>query len=258
MITWILSIFLFIWCIIKRVQKYGKVEGYPLGMPRGTVRAIITIMVVAFPFNYLIFAKTIPVEISNALFILVAFYFEARKSGADKLKVIREVRKPEKYREERLNEKFPLYFPLYTVRSLLAILLVAIYLINILGPNVSIESSNTIVEILTIIALYIIGNIFRTISVSREKEQIKKEILKIEDYQLMSKHVLYAKLMDLNLEKKRNTWRNSFSLITFIAVTASLMFYTLNLDVVIPIMSWNISLRYALLLLINLYYGFRE
>ena len=227
-------------------------------MPRGTVRAIITLMVVASPFNCLLFASTIPVEISNALFILVAFYFEARKSGADKLKVIREVRKPDKYKEKRLNEKFPLYFPQYTVRTLLAILLVTVYVFNLLGLNVSIESSNTIFEILTIITLYFIGNIFRTISVSREKEQLKKEILKIEDYQSLSKHVLYAKLMDLNLEKSRNAWKNLFSIITFIAITTSLMLYTLDLNLTIPIISWNISLRHVLLLLINVYYGFRE
>jgi len=259
MITWILGIFLLIWCIVKRAQEGGKVEEYPLGLPRGTVRAFITLMIVAFPFNYLFSATTIPGEISNALFILVAFYFEARKSGADKLKVIREVRKPEKYKEERLNEKFPLYFPQYTVRTLLAILLITVYVINVLVvPNVEIESSNTIFEILTIIALYFIGNIFRTINVSREKEQLKKEILKIQDYQSMSKHALYTKLMDLNLKKSRNAWKNIFSIITFIAVTTSLMLYTIPLDYVIPILVWNISLRHGLLLLINVYYGFRE
>ncbi|MHA1497440.1 MAG: hypothetical protein ACTSRT_07805 [Promethearchaeota archaeon] len=84
MITWILGILILIWCIVKRVREGGKIEGYPLGMPRGTVRALITLMVVAFPFNYLLISSTIPVEISNALFILVAFYFEARKSGKKK------------------------------------------------------------------------------------------------------------------------------------------------------------------------------
>jgi len=227
-------------------------------MPRGTVRAIMTLMIVAFPFNYLLFVVTIPEEIFNALFILIAFYFEARKSGADKLKVIREVRKPEKYKGELLNEKFPLYFPKYSVRSLLAVILITVYFINLLGPNVSIESSNTIFEILTIIGLYFIGNIFRTISVSREKEQLKKETLKIEDYQTNSKHVIYAKLMELKHEKSRNTWRNFFSIVTFISVTISLMLYTFNLDFTIPIINWSISLRHGLLLLINVYYEFRE
>ncbi|MHA1669120.1 MAG: hypothetical protein ACTSV5_00945 [Promethearchaeota archaeon] len=119
MITWILGIFILIWCIIKRVREGGKVEGNPLGMPCGTVRALITIMVIAFPFNYILIEVTIPVDVSNALFILIAFYFEARKSGADKLKLIKEVKNPEKYKEELLNEKFPLYFPKYTVRILL-------------------------------------------------------------------------------------------------------------------------------------------
>ncbi|MHA1191543.1 MAG: hypothetical protein ACTSP9_04520 [Promethearchaeota archaeon] len=258
MITWILGILILIWCIVNRAREGGKIEGYPLGMPRGTVRALITLMIVAFPFNYLLIASTIPVEISNALFILVAFYFEARKSGADKLKLIREVKNPEKYKEELLNEKFPLYFPKYTVRILLAILLVSIYFINILGPNVAIETSNTIFEILTIIALYFIGNIFRTISVSREKKKLKKEILKIEDYKSMSKHVLYAKLAELKPGKSRNTWKNLFSIITFIAITTSLMLYTIPLDYTIPVLFTSISLRHGLLLIINVYYGFRD
>jgi len=181
-----------------------------------------------------------------------------RKSGTDKLKLIKEVRNPEKYKEERLNEKFPLYFPKYSVRILLAILLVSIFLINVLGPDVAIESSNTIFEILTIIALYFVGNIFRTISVSREKKKIKEEILKIEDYKAMSKHVLYAKLVELKPSKSKNTWKNLFSIITFLAITTSLMLYTIPLDYTIPILFTSISLRHGLLLIINVYYGFRD
>ena len=97
MITWILGILILIWCIIKRAREGGKVEGYPFGMPRGTVRALITLMVVAFPFNYILLSTIIPVEISNALFILAAFYFEARKGGPDRLNLIKEVKNPEKY-----------------------------------------------------------------------------------------------------------------------------------------------------------------
>ncbi len=64
--------------------------------------------------------------------------------------------------------------------------------------------------------------------------------------------------MELKHEKSRNTWKNVFSIVTFISVTISLMLYTLNLDFTIPIISWSISLRHGLLLLINVYYGFRE
>lgn len=42
MITWILGIILIIWVIIKRYGKEGKIKGEPLGMPRGTIRALNT------------------------------------------------------------------------------------------------------------------------------------------------------------------------------------------------------------------------
>lgn len=51
MITWILGGIITVWLILRRFGKDGKIEGEPLGMPRGTVRALITILIVAFPFN---------------------------------------------------------------------------------------------------------------------------------------------------------------------------------------------------------------
>ncbi|MHA1669121.1 MAG: hypothetical protein ACTSV5_00950 [Promethearchaeota archaeon] len=111
---------------------------------------------------------------------------------------------------------------------------------------------------MTIIALYFVGNVFRTIRISREKKKLKKEILKIEDYQSMSKHVLYAKLVELKPGKSKNTWKNLFSIITFISITISLMLYTIGLDYYIFILITNISLRHILLLIINVYYGYRD
>ena len=57
MITWILFGIFSVWCLINRFSEYGKVEGQPLGMPRGTVRAFITVMIVSFPFGYLIYGE---------------------------------------------------------------------------------------------------------------------------------------------------------------------------------------------------------
>jgi len=91
MITWILGIFLLAYVFYKRFSKDGRVEGYPLGLPRGTVRAIITLMIVLFPFTYIINDTQIPSEVINAIFILVAFYYEARKGEDDRLKIIADV-----------------------------------------------------------------------------------------------------------------------------------------------------------------------
>ncbi|MFX0141121.1 MAG: hypothetical protein ACFFDN_46210, partial [Candidatus Hodarchaeota archaeon] len=81
MISWILFGIFSIWIIINRFREGGKVEGYPLSMPRGTVRALIAITIVAFPFGYIISGvEKIPPLIVNIIFVVVAFYFEARRS----------------------------------------------------------------------------------------------------------------------------------------------------------------------------------
>ena len=50
MISWILFAVFTVWILINRFGEGGNIEGEPLGMPRGTVRALMTIMLVAFPF----------------------------------------------------------------------------------------------------------------------------------------------------------------------------------------------------------------
>ena len=96
MITWILGGILFIWIIANRFSQYGKIDGEPLGMPRGTVRAFITLMIATFPFGYLLNRESIPPLIVNAIFVVVAFYFEARRSTHEKLrKIVDEVKSPE-------------------------------------------------------------------------------------------------------------------------------------------------------------------
>jgi len=105
MITWILGIILIVFVLVKRFNKDGRVEGYPLSMPRGTVRAIITLMVVSFPFTYLLVNQDIPAAIINSIFILVAFYFEARKSERGLLNLIKTVKDPEKQARKEKEEK---------------------------------------------------------------------------------------------------------------------------------------------------------
>ncbi|MBY8986088.1 MAG: hypothetical protein KGD65_13515 [Candidatus Lokiarchaeota archaeon] len=108
MITWILSIFLLIWILANRFSQDGKIDEEPLGMPRGTVRAFITLMIVSFPFGYLLAGKTIPPLIANAIFIVVAFYFEARRSGHERLKqIVDEVKSSEQISIELREEKKP-------------------------------------------------------------------------------------------------------------------------------------------------------
>ena len=155
MITWILGIVLIIFVLINRFGKDGRVQGHPLGMPRGTVRAIITLMVVSFPFTYIIANSQIPSEIVNTIFILVAFYFEARKGEDSRLKIIEGVKDTDEVSEEKRRTKKPLYLPKYSVRILLMILLIVFYLIDVFVQPISLELTNTLIDILVIAVLYL-------------------------------------------------------------------------------------------------------
>ena len=261
MITWILGIALIIFVLIRRFGKDGRVEGYPLGMPRGTVRAIITLMIVTFPFNYIpplnfIFNETqIPSEIINTIFILVAFYFEARKGQDSKLKIIEEIKHPEKVSEEKRKTKKPLYLPRYTVRISLMIFLIVFYLIDLFIQPISLELTNTLIDILVIAILYFIGTFFRAIGQIFSKKKLKEQIKEVPSYQELSKYDILEKLDEQKRGSINNYGRNLFSIIVFIAVTTALFLFTIDIDFTLI---FSISLRRALLLLINLYYGFRD
>ena len=255
MITWILGIFIIAYVLYKRFIADGRIEGYPLGMPRGTVRAIITSMVVLFPFTYVISDTQIPSEIINSIFILVAFYFEARKGEDYTLKVIAEVKNPEKAAEEKGKTKFPLYLPKYSVRISLLIILVIYYIIDIFVRNISLELTNTLIDILIIAILYFIGTFFRKIGQIWHKKKLKGQIEAISNYNELSKYVILEKLNENKRGGVNNVFKSIFSILVFVAITTSLLFFTANTDITLI---FNVSLRRALLLLINLYYGFRD
>ncbi|MHA1318890.1 MAG: hypothetical protein ACTSQ1_03650 [Promethearchaeota archaeon] len=255
MITWILGIALLIFVLIRRFGKDGRVEGYPLGMPRGTVRAIITIMVVSFPFTYIFYNAQIPSEVVNTIFILVAFYFEARKGSDSRLKIIEGIKNPEKVSEEKRKTKKPLYLPRYTVRVSLMIFLIVFYLIDLFIQPISLELTNTLIDILVIAILYFIGTFFRAIGQIFSKKKLKERIIEITNYQELSKYDIIEKLDEQKHGSINNIGRNLFSIIVFIAVTAALLLFTIDIDFTLV---FNVSLRRSLLLLINLYYGFRD
>jgi len=255
MITWILGIALIIFVLIKRFGKDGRVEGYPLGMPRGTVRAIITVMVVSFPFTYIFDNIQIPSEIVNTIFILVAFYFEARKGVDSRLKIIEEIKNPEKVSEEKRKAKKPLYLPRYTVRISLMIFLIVFYLIDLFIQPISLELTNTLIDILVIAILYFIGTFFRAIGQIFSKKKLREQIKEVPSYQELSKYDILEKLDEQKRGGITNVGKSLFSIIVFVAVTSALFLFTFHLDFTLI---FNVSLRRALLLLINLYYGFRD
>ena len=261
MITWIIGVILVIWLLVKRYGKDGKIKGLPLGMPRGTVRAFITLLVITFPLIYIISGEQIPRLIVNAIFVLVAFYFQSRKEKTEKIKhIIKEIKNPEKYEEEMKREKKPLYLPKYTVRSLLLITLVAIVLLNFLGPDVPFETTtNTLVDLLIIVVLFMAGAFLKRIGNSKEKDRIKNQLSSMEDYSTLSIYEILENLLEETSSWLAQKGKNLLSLVTLLAVITSLLCYTVGWDYIIfSLPFYVISLRETLLLLINLYYGFRD
>lgn len=255
MITWILGIFILTYVLFKRFSKDGRIEGYPLGMPRGTIRAIITLMIVLFPFTYIFWNEQIPSEIVNTIFILVAFYFEARKGEDNRLKFIAEIINPEKVVEEKRKSIKPLYLPKYTVRISLMIILILYYIIDLFIQNISLELTNTLIDILVIAILYFIGTFFRTIGQIWSKKKLKEQIEAIPNYKELSKYDILEKIDAKKRGGAVNVGKSIFSISVFLAVTMALLLFTARIDFEIIL---TISLRRALLLLINLYYGFRD
>jgi len=258
MINWFLCGILLIWVIINRFGEGGKIEGYPFGMPRGTVRALITILIVAFPFTYLLSGQSVPGLIINAIFIVVAFYFETRRGSRDKLHVIRDIKYPEETKAREEIDKEPLYLPKYSVRIMLVSMLVLILIINI-GSKVPFEITNTLGDLLIIVVLFIIGTIFRAIKNSKQKKRMTGQIKSIDNYKALSEFEILT-----NIETEKESWwelkgKNILSIITFIAVVISLICYTIGTDLIVPILPiYQFSLRDTLLLLISVYYGFRD
>ncbi len=260
MITWILGGVLIVWCIIKRFVMNNKIEGQPLGMPRGTVRALITLLIVSFPFTYLIKGEPVPRLLIDAIFVLVAFYFQARKGRLEKLKrIVKEIKEPEIAEEEKETEKYPLYIPKYSVRLLLIIIITTIFIINALGPNVNVEATTaTMIDLLLIVGLFIVGAFFRDIVKSREKKKFENEILKM-DYASLAVSEIIEYLLELPPTWLEQKGKNLLSLAILIAVITSLICFTIEWDyIMLTLPFYEISLRESLLLLVSIYYGFRD
>ncbi|MFX1488684.1 MAG: hypothetical protein ACFFBI_06015 [Promethearchaeota archaeon] len=258
MITWILGGILLVLILAKRFSKDGKIEGEPFGMPRGTVRALITIMIVAFPFGYLFTEKPIPGLIVNVIFIVVAFYFEARRGEQEKLiQIVKELKGSDLKLDDADDQRMPLYLPKYTVRSLLIVLIVIFITLNWLGPKVPFEQTNTLVDLLIIIGFFIIGVIFRAIKKVREKKDIKIQ-LKTMDASLSDAEIIK------NLMSRKTSWyhrigKSIVSIFMLIAVITALISYTISFDyLIIRIQTYDLTLVTLLLLLVNAYFGFRE
>ena len=258
MISFILLAIFGTWVLINRFSRDGKVEGHPLGTPRGTIRALSTIMIVAFPFGYLLRSEAIPSLIVNVIFVVVAFYFEARRSEHEKIRqIVDEIKRPDIFLQDSKKEKRPLYLPKYSVRFLLVFMLTITLIANYFGPRVPFEVTNTFFDLLIIIILFIIGGSFRGIANSRERKRMKEQIANMDAS--LSEVEIVEKLILENAGWWKRKGRNVLSITMFIIVVASLICFTFEWDLTIfSLPDYTLTLIGFLLLLINAYYGFRD
>lgn len=255
MINFIIVGILAIWIIYKRFVTNVVIKEYPLGLPRGTIRALTTILIVSFPFTYLLFDQGIPGLIINAIFILVAFYFEARKSPKERMKtIIREMKEENEVEIKREQEIYPLYLPKYSVRISLLLIIVLILTLNYFGPQVPFEYTNSLLDILIIIMLYVVGSIIRGVKHRKEEKKIKQDIKSLKDYQLLSDVEIIEMLLEKESKKWKLTGRGLVSIAMFCCISLALICYMIEFDISLGFY----SLRGLLFLSINFYYGFRD
>jgi hypothetical protein len=228
-------------------------------MPRGTVRALITLLIVSFPFTYLLTGTQIPGLIINAIFIVVAFYFETRRGTKEKLDVIEEIKYPEETKSKHEIDKLPLYLPKFSVRIMLVVMLVLIIILNYFYIQVEFEVTNTLFDLLTIVVLFLVGAFFRAIKNKKERQRLENQVTSIDNYKSLNPYDILK-----TVEKELKSWwelkgKNLLSIVTFLAVLVSLLCYTIGVDLALSIFNITVlSLRETLLLLISVYYGFRD
>jgi len=149
--------------------------------------------------------------------------------------------------------------PKFTVRSLLIVMLALIIIINTLGPNVAFETTNTLFDLLIIICLFIVGAFFRGIGVSRGRKKIRNQVKNMQNYENLSKYEILTRLIEQKPSWLKQKGKNFLSILILTAVITALLCYTINWDYTILLLSYyEFSLRANLLLLINVYYGFRD
>lgn len=258
MITLILECILFGYVLIRRLRSDGEIEGQPLGMPKGTVRALITIAVVSFPFHYLLANEPTPSLITNAIFILIAFYFQNRKKGDTKLNRMYDHMKDEQYTQDKDDQFQPLYLPRYTVRCILLALVVSIIIYNEFGPDFTFETTNTMIDILSIIMLFFFGAFLKVIRTRKEKKELEIRMDKLEGEKELDRFQIMQVMIEEDPSWLAQKGKSLLSIITLSAVLFSLILFSIDEDLIIILPFYTFSLRDTLLLLINVYYGYRD
>jgi hypothetical protein len=213
-----------VWVLWNRFGNKYVDPGAPLKMPTGTIRALCALMIVPFPLTFMIDGEPIPAGITGLIFVVVAFYFEAR---SDKNKFRDLVNQVKHEKEEKEKVWYPLYLPKYSVRIIIFLTMIVEIIVNSLGPNLDLEKSNTILNLVIIIIYFWIGLIFGKIREGFLKGKIRRHLAGVSDEKTEEKII-----KEMETEKKvvRRAFESVLSIIVLSAVIFSLILYEREMD----------------------------
>ena len=133
-------------------------------------------------------------------------------------------------------------------------------IINLYGPNVPFEITNTLIDIFIVVVFFILGSIFRRIGQSGEEREFKEGVkTKLEETPRISDISMTKYLEEQEPSWIQRSFKNFVSILTLFAILIALGMYTINLDydlLILPLYAFTV--RSTLFLMINVYYGFRE
>ena len=143
------------------------------------------------------------------------------------------------------------------MRFSLVAILVLIQITIFLSPSISFQLTNTLADVLLIVALFMIGAFFRSIVNAREKKKIKVQVADM-DASLSDVEVI-EKLMLLEPSWWKTKGKNIISVFMLTVVVIALLCYSFKWDYAIfSSPYYNLTIVGVLLLLVNVYYGFRD
>ncbi len=143
------------------------------------------------------------------------------------------------------------------MRFSLVAILVLIQIEIFLAPSILFQLTNTLADALIIIGLFMIGAFFRSIINVREKKRIKEQVANMDAS--LSDFEIIEKLMLKESGRWKSKGKNIISVLMVIVVVIALLCYTFKWDYTIfSSLYYNLTVVGVLLLLVNVYYGFRD
>ncbi len=251
MLSWILLILLTVWMLRNRVGQ-GKVDSTTgLGMPEGTIRAWLAIVIVSIPFTFFWRNEPVPSLVASMVFATIAFYFGKR---IEKSSVQEAVMKISEERKKQTRDKLPMYLPKYTVRIILVLLVVLLFINSYFVTRPLPAMTNMFIDILAIIGSYVIGMLGRATEVSAAKHKILDRMNK-------KGQSLQQATQELEPELRVKTKRigAAAAYIVCAALIVVMVLYAFDAPIDIPLFAGlSLPLRETLFVYVNFYFGFRQ